>query len=106
MKLNLGCSTDIRSIGWTNVDIVPQPAGVPNYQQADLALPWPWEDSSIDEIYAEDIFEHIGACEHCGGQYCDRCKQLNHGNPRHWSGRIHVMNESWRILKPGGILTM
>ena len=84
MKLNLGCSTDLRLPPWTNVDISPRPREFPTveYQQADLNSPWPWEDSSVDEIYAADIFEHIGA------------------------GRIHVMNESWRVLKPGGRLAM
>lgn len=139
MRLNLGCSTDLRGPAWINVDIAPLAVihevatdGHYEFQQADLALPWPWEDSSIDEIYAADIFEHIGDCQHVGLQICEQC----YGKPgvgyspardgrgggstgcmlcsyspcmcvkRHWSGRIHVINESWRVLKPGGILRM
>ena len=78
MKLNLGCSTDYRE-GWVNVDIAP-----PCDQIVDLAdyiLPWPWSDSSVDEIYAADIFEHL-------------------------PDRIHTMNEAWRVLRPGGRLTI
>ena len=75
-RLNLGCSTDLRGGEWTNVDIA-QPCDV----VADLAQPWPWEDSSVDEIYAADIFEHL-------------------------PNRIHTMNQAWRVLRPGGILTM
>ena len=53
MKLNLGCST-ARLAGWTNVDIVP-----PADQIADLRNPWPWPDSSVDQIAAKDIIEHL-----------------------------------------------
>ena len=141
-RLNLGCSTDLRGGEWTNVDIVPveemQCAGIVadgvGYQQADLALPWPWKDSSVDEIYAADIFEHIGDCQHVGFQICPNCygapfegkewertRRSRQGGAsgcgicgimpcmcllRHWSGRIHAMNEAWRSLRPGGILTM
>ena len=110
IRLNLGCSTDLRGGEWTNVDIA-QPCD----QQADLALPWPWKDFSVDEIYAADIFEHIGDCQHIPpsrfspGQVCQRCDvsaTVMGAVVRHWSGRIHVMNEAWRVLKPGGILTM
>jgi hypothetical protein len=130
MRLNLGCSTDLRGKGWLNVDMAPlenittpPPAEGPMFafQQADLTLPWPWEDSSVEEIYAADIFEHIGDCPHLllRGSVCQICNLfLRADKPtvlracgvipklRHWSGRIHVMNESWRVLKPGGILTM
>ena len=120
MKLNLGCSTDLRGGDWINVDISDPMSTImeargdgvsyvglkeprPLFQQADLSLPWSWADSSVDEIYAADIFEHVGDCDHFATE-CDRCDP-GHAR-RHWSGRIHVMNEAWRVLKPGGILTM
>jgi len=77
VKLNLGCS-DRALPGFIGVDIVP-----PADQIADLRDRWPWPDSSVDEIAAYDIFEHI-ECRCC------------------LDGRIHVMNESWRVLRPGG----
>lgn len=103
MKLNLGCSTDLRGGEWKDVDLA-EPCDI----VADLSLPWPWEDSSVDEIYAADIFDHIGDCPHTGRVYCSRCWTGHHAayTERHWSGRIHVMNESWRVLKPGGFLIM
>jgi SAM-dependent methyltransferase len=71
MKLNLG-SCDREFPGYTSVDICP-PADI----IADLARPWPWEDSSIDEIRAYDIIEHL-------------------------PNKQHTMNEAWRVLRPGG----
>lgn len=76
-RLNLGASTDIRA-GWINVDIFDAP-GIDAV--VDLNEPWPWPESSVDEIYAADIFEHL-------------------------DNRIFTMNQSWLVLRPGGILTM
>ena len=73
MKLNLGCS-DRHLPGYVNVDRV-QPAAV----IADLSERWPWEDSSIDEIVAHDIIEHL-------------------------PNKIFTMNEAWRVLKRGGLM--
>jgi hypothetical protein len=72
MKLNLGCS-DRHFPGYLNVDRVP-PADV----IADLNAPWPWGDSSVDEIRAWDILEHLRS-------------------------PIHTMNEAWRVLKRGSL---
>lgn len=70
-RLNLGCS-DRAFPGFIGVDIAP-PADV----IADLRDPWPWADSSVTEVRAHDVFEHL-------------------------PNRIHTMNELWRVLKPGG----
>lgn len=89
MKLNLGCSDDLKP-GWLNVDIfenhVAERDGL--YRQADLNSLWPFEDNSADVIFAHDVFEHIHAFRFDNG------------------GKIHCMNEAWRVLKPGGILDM
>ncbi len=74
MRLNLGCS-DRHLPGYVNVDIC---------EPADLIVDldrmiWPWEDSSIDEIVAHDIIEHL---------------------PR----KISTMNQLWRVLKPNGVV--
>jgi predicted SAM-dependent methyltransferase len=62
--------------GFVNCDICP-PADV----IADLTETWPWPDSSVDEVFAGDIFEHL-------------------------PDRIFTMNELWRVLKPGAIATL
>ncbi len=76
MKLNLGCNDDHKP-GYVNVDCAP-----PADQIADLrAFPWPWENSSADEIYAHDVFEHLPS-------------------------KIATLNEAHRVLKPGGKLDL
>jgi predicted SAM-dependent methyltransferase len=73
VKLNLGCC-DQRVEGFVGVDIC-QPADV----IVDLRQPWPWQDSSVEEILAYDVIEHL-------------------------PDRIQTMNELWRVLQPGGLV--
>jgi len=86
MKLNLGCS-DRHIEGYVSVDILPHPGPLGRgetaiYQSVDLnQWNWPWLDSSVDEILALDIFEHL-------------------------TDRIHSINEAWRVLRDGGRLTL
>lgn len=76
LRLNLGCN-DRSFKGFIGVDVAPGP-GVD--QIADLAQErWPWEDSTVEEILAYDVLEHL-------------------------PNKRHSMNELWRILKPGGIV--
>lgn len=75
MRLNLG-ACDRRIEGFLSVDIAG-PADI----VTDLSQPWPWEDSSVDEIKALDIVEHLPS-------------------------RIFTMNEMHRVLKPGGRATI
>lgn len=73
MKLNLGAN-DRRVEGFISVDIC-EPAD----EIADLTKRWPWPDSSVDEVLAYDVFEHL-------------------------PDKRHTMNELWRVMKPGGIV--
>lgn len=70
MRLNLGAN-DRRIEGFVSVDIC-EPAD----QIADLSQPWPWDDSSVDEVKAFDVIEHL-------------------------PDRILTMNELHRVLRPG-----
>lgn len=75
MKLNLGCA-DRRIPGFISVDIAP-----PADQIVDLSQPWPWPTSSVSEVRAHDVFEHL-------------------------PDRIQTMNELWRVMKPGALATI
>jgi predicted SAM-dependent methyltransferase len=83
VRLNLGSSDD-RKPGYISVDIAP-PADV----VCDLRERWPWVDSSVDEIYAHDVFEHIDNDQFRGNK-----------------GIIWCLNEAHRVLKPGGLLDL
>lgn len=74
-KLDLG-SGDRPKEGFLGVDLYSTMEGVYTY---DLTItPWPWEDNSVDELYSDQFLEHLGP-----------------------EDRIKVMNEAYRILKPG-----
>lgn len=76
-RINICCGRSVIE-GWWNVDIHPWP-GV--NETVNLDKDWPWEDDCVDEIFAKDAVEHL-------------------------RDPIHVMNEAWRVLKPGGIFTI
>lgn len=84
VKLNLGAGT--RPIeGAVNVDII-QGSGIELV--CDLNGPWPWAESSVDLIIAEDCFEHLYPLGKAEGQ----------------ANIIEIIRRCWAILKPGGIL--
>lgn len=62
--LNIGCGLN-KMDGWVNVDAYGTPDILWNLNK----YPWPWKDNSIDEIYANHIFEHLldwfGAFKEC-----------------------------------------
>lgn len=74
MRLNLGCSDRLMP-GFVNVDVWAGP-GVD--QVADLTSEWPWRESTVDEVVAYDVVEHLPS-------------------------KRHTLNELYRVLKPGGI---
>jgi SAM-dependent methyltransferase len=80
LKLNLGSGQNPES-GYVNVD---------KYAPADVVhdlewTPWPWADSSVDEIRANHVLEHLGATERVF---------------------IAVMREMYRVCKPGAIINI
>lgn len=109
LRLNLGANNR-RFPGFVSVDIAP-----PADQLVDLGGPWPWKDSSVSEVLAYDVFEHIGPCDHVSKWQCLRCAEWRYYGldakgfvlpVRHWAAKVHVMNELWRVLVPGGKATL
>jgi methyltransferase family protein len=76
MKLHLGCGT-VKLAGYHNVDFDKSASAAD--EACDLTkIPWPWQDGSIDEIYTSHTYEHLPFKA--------------------------TFEESYRILKPHGIL--
>lgn len=72
LRVDLGCGLR-KPEGFIGVDIYPRPEVD---IIADLTQRFPFPDSSVDEVKAHDVIEHL-------------------------PDRIHSMNEIWRICKPG-----
>lgn len=76
-KLQIGCGSNLLP-GWLNTDFNDQNAEVAFLDAGDV---FPLESESFDYVYSEHLFEHL-----------DINQQIN------------MLKESWRILKPNGIL--
>jgi len=75
IRLNLGCNTDVRP-DWLNVDIIDYGGN----EIIDLnSYPWPFENDRFERISASHVLEHLG--------------NFN-----------AVVNELWRISKPGALI--
>ncbi len=83
MKLNLG-SGHAKREGWVNVDRLS--CVNPDVMLDITKAPWPWEDSCVERIDADNLFEHIG------------------WGPGGEDLLMLTMNQAHRILMPGGIL--
>lgn len=101
MRLNLGAA-DRHVEGFVCIDIAPPEcaACAGHFRTVDLSGPWPWGDSSVEEVLALDV------CEHIGNGY-----RLAHDKNMYAfllpvNGRIHFMNELHRVLVPGGRATI
>jgi SAM-dependent methyltransferase len=78
VKLDLGCGPNPKE-GFTGVDRIDFGKNI----VADLTKPWPWADSSVDEVNCSHNLEHYDAIERC-----------------------HFWNELHRVLKPGAKATI
>lgn len=80
MRLNLGCGNQQKP-GWIGIDKVKTLA---TDIVRDLTRGLPYADDSVDEILCDNVLEHIGPPEDF----------------------IFVMNEIYRVLKPGATATI
>jgi SAM-dependent methyltransferase len=79
LKLNLG-SGPTKMDGFLSVDRIKFPEVD---IVADLTKKFPWDDGTVEEIHCSHVMEHFDAME-----------------------RIHVVNEMYRVLIPGGKVTI
>ena len=80
IKLNLGCGFN-KYEGYVNVDSEPEckPDTVWDLEKT----PWPWEDSSVEEIKLEHVLEHLGQTT---------------------EAYLNIWKEMWRVCKNGALL--
>lgn len=76
IKLHLGSGTNLIK-GWENLDLEPRKGAI----LCDLSKPLPYKTDSVDKIFTEHVIEHL---------------EKKDGN--------FVLEECFRVLKPGGIL--
>lgn len=76
IRINLGCGKDIRN-GWINVDKIDLD-GVDVVHDLDV-FPWPFDTASVDRIRMDNSLEHLNDV-------------------------VAVIEELYRVLKPGGIV--
>jgi len=86
IKLDLGAGQNPRE-GFEGVDLnAPNPA-----HRVDLfSYPLPWADSSVDELHCSHFVEHLPATTTPDGR----------------DYLLAFFDECWRILKPGGVMTV
>lgn len=80
LRLDLGCGNNKRD-GFKGVDFVKTDAA--DYVHDLFTFPWPFKDSSVEELHAAHFFEHV---------------------PHLLRGKF--MDEAYRILVPGGKFTI
>ncbi len=78
-KLNLGCGSN-KIKGFINVD--KEPTCKPDLLCDFVKDKLPYKDHTIDEVVMFHTIEHISKRQHA-----------------------HILNEIWRVLKPGGFIT-
>ncbi len=79
-RLNVGCGNQ-KMAGWIGIDRVKTAAaGIVR----DITRGLPFDDSSVDEIFCDNVLEHIGPSDDF----------------------VFLLNEFYRVLKPGGLATI
>lgn len=107
LRLDLGAGA-VREEGWTAVDL-----RAPKADRVDLLkFPWPWADESVDEARAIHFVEHVPAREVQPRDltYWEVMASGKKGaDDVAYVGRDMLcvfFDECWRVLKPGGKLTV
>jgi predicted SAM-dependent methyltransferase len=91
LKLDLACGQTPRD-GFDGVDL--QAPGA-KYKLDLLKFPWPWKDSSVDELHCSHFIEHIPM------EYVNQWGEHGHNGKDLFEA---FFDECYRVLVPGGIM--
>lgn len=98
LKLDLACG-DSKREGFFGVDFVKTDST--DFECNLLKFPWPWADNSVDELHSSHFIEHIPMCYVSPtGEY----KTVPDAPDKDLL--FAFFDECYRILKPGGVLTI
>jgi len=108
LALDLGCGRSPKN--FFNADIVYgidiQSLNESNIQKADLAIEnIPFADNFFDYVTAHDFIEHVPRILYLpsrSNSFVGRLKDLHSPKLIQRNPFVELMNEIWRVLKPGG----
>ena len=108
LRLDFGCGQHPKK-NFKGVDICPDIPAI--YRMNLLVFPLLWRDSSVDEIWCSHFIEHIPAREVTASDLHDwaTAAPKSLGTSHHMLGQdmlLAFFDECWRILKPGGKMTV
>jgi hypothetical protein len=128
VRLNLGCGRFVlpNEQGWVNVDYQSRLEGV-DVNCNLFEFPWPFKDNYADYMIASHLVEHIPheVMVNSAGEFIKEYKKERVSDEQGWKviekpiiesyvsrlphpldGFFAFFGEVWRVLKPGGIITV
>jgi predicted SAM-dependent methyltransferase len=85
LKLNIGCGVHMFHYGWVNIDVLPLEdfarANLYTYRRLDVRYGLPYNDRTVDMVFAHHFIEH-----------------LDYGEA------LEFLRECRRVLRPGGLI--
>lgn len=96
LKLDLAAGQCPRE-GFEGVDMWPGSKHVMNL----LRYPWPWADDSVAELHCSHYLEHVPMMF-----VNDAGERVEDGSPGSREAFFRLMDECWRVLVPGGWMTI
>lgn len=100
IKLDLGGGENVRA-GFECVDFFAPTA---KHKINLLRFPWPWKDSTVDELHCSHFIEHIPMV-YVNPKYPDAYHTVPN-DPAQRDLLCLFMDECWRVLKPNATMTV
>ena len=106
MKINLGSCDNLLDPPWINIDRFNFARPGYEFRIMDLNQKWKFDDSSVSELRAHDIFEHLWPTQMVIVKDQNQTPTGLQVRRTDVQPKIWVMNEAHRVLRPGGTLSL